>query len=412
MTASVPSLSLQPSSAKRWRSCKASPGFIARVADRLPEESVPPWTQEGTDAHEYAKCALRGEPLPPLPEQHIPYVNDYINFVRSKMQPNSVLFVEQKLPLPYMNGRKCTLDSAIITPFGNGYTIDVTDLKFGVGVSVEARENDQQAIYVVALLRWLIQEGLYDEFPADTLIRIVIYQPRAGDKRVVRQWNISLQHLMEYYAGIEQDAQAILADPDNQPFSPSDDACKFCPASSLCSERARVLLGALPAEVKQVVEPVLSLPDISTMDPGTLAKVVLVAKPLEKFFEDARARAFGLLENGTSVPGLKLVKGKKSRGWKNQAEAERLLRSKFDKEQVLETSLVSPAKAEQLIKPVELSTRFKNLIAEQIEEREGKPTLVPDSDPRPALEFKVEQEFTNLDDAPASSEPTDASLLE
>lgn len=407
-----PQLGLQPSAAKRWTRCTASPRYIAENQDKIPPETVESWTQEGIDAHNYAEALLKGQTVAvPDPETHAA-VTEYVEFVRSKVTPHSALFVEIKVPLPYQPGRNGKVDSVIVTPPMDGKPgiIDVTDYKHGVGVSVEAVENEQMAIYAVGAVNYLLDAGIYDEFADDTLCRLVIVQPRARDGRTFRQWNVSLRDLVDWYEkNIARVAVDILNGERNE-FAPSEDAycSSFCPARTFCTARAKFLLGDLPAEIKAPVEAVLTLPDVNSMSPETVAKLLQIEKPLVKFFEQNRQRAYTLIENGTTVPGHKIVPGKKARGWKDEAEAKRVLRQKFEAEQVVETSVISPAKAEKLIKGREdLSTRWLNLVEAQIEVKEGKPTLVEESDPRPALTFKPEAEFASLDQSSAGA---DASL--
>lgn len=415
MPSKYATLGLQASAADRWLYCTASPGYIVANADKIVEETAD-YTDEGIKAHSYAEAVLmKGTPPEVTAEMHA-YVMEYVEFVRSKVTPASTLLVEQWVPLHYMPERTGKIDSLVLTFEAGRLVIDITDLKYGQGVSVEAVKNVQQTIYVVSCIYWLLDSGLIDEADlAAALIRIVIHQPRARDKRVVRQWNLRWDELLKFYTegddgipGLLPTAKAIIADPspEKHTFHPSDDTCRFCPMKRDCTARLNGAVEQLPAEVQASVKAVLSLPDVSTLSVDSLSKILGVAKPLEKFFEDARKRAFGLLEGGTTVPGYKLVTGKSSRSWKDEEAAKKLLKQKFDTEQVCPPSLVSPAQAEKLIKslPEEPSTRWRNLFDGLIQKSEGKPTIVDDSDPRPALVFNDTSAFQNLDAADAATD--------
>lgn len=394
-------LALQPSSASRWTVCKASPGFIVRMADQIQDESSE-WADEGKDAHDLGAKMLRNEPWTEARTDMVVAVQSYVDFVRDKVQPGTTLFVEQKVPLFYHEERNGYIDAAII----GEKSIYIADLKYGTGISVEAKKNKQLAIYGLSFIKHLVDTGLYDSFAPDTLVTLAIFQPRARDGRVTRIWPLTFSELLDFCAEIQAVASDILANPDAQPFHVDDDTCRFCPANSVCGERAKALLGDMPPEVQKPLEAVLTLPDVGSLSVETLAKIVLASKPLEKFFEAARARAFGILEGGTTVPGLKLVQGRSSRSWKDEAEVKRLLLLKLPVDEAAPRELVSPAQAEKLLKAVKPGTRFENLLNAQIVKKTGGPTLVPDSDSRPALELTNGTEnFTNLD-APASEPPS------
>lgn len=409
-------LGLQASSSDRWTVCTASPHEIVRRAaelNALPEEQKQ-YTIDGDEAHKLSELLLTKQPDPegkfveiyghePDDEQRAA-ARDYAKFVNSLMDGDSALFVEISAPLPYMPERVCRLDSLVVS----NKAIDVTDLKYGVGVSVEAEDNTQLIINGMAALRWLEEKDLFT-FTDKTLIRLKIFQPRARDKRVVRQWNINVATLKEKYAKIADTAQAILEGPDNTVFSPDEDTCRFCPLNQpdrgiTCAHRTGAMFENLPETLK-VAAPVLNLPDPASISVETLGQLVLAAPDLKGFFEDCRKRAYGLIEGGTTVPGLKLVAGSAHRKWKDEDRVKELLAQKLKVDQYAPRELVSPAVAEKLLKGVEVGTKFKNLLNAQIEKPEGKPTLVPESDERPALEFNISaaSEFAAIDNAPAVS---------
>jgi len=384
-------LNLSPSAASRWLACKGSPGFIAAHADELPQESSE-WADEGTQAHAVAANLLNNQPVADAPLEMLSYAKSYAEFVREHLD-GGALIVEQKVPLFYMAGRNGQIDAGIVNPKG----IFIGDLKYGAGISVEAQNNPQLGIYGLSFVRWLEQSGLYDQFPGDTLVTLAIYQPRARDKRVVRLWALRLFELVEFCATIGETAAAIQADPDNQPFAPSDDVCRFCPAASICSHRTQSLLKDLPPAVTEPIKAVIELPDIGTLSPEQVGKIIAAAGPLKKFLDDVREHGYKMAVNGLTVPGCKLVAGRSSRKWVNEEEAERILRQKFPIDAVMPRSLLSVAQTEKLLKSIEVGTRFTNLLEANITKPEGAPTLVSEDDPRPALDSNPVSELTNLD---------------
>lgn len=401
MNSSPPRLDLQPSASKRWLSCRGSPGFLAAHAAEIPDEPPASWTQEGIEAHELAAALLRGQPLPEDTDIVLATnVMEYVKFVQDKVG-DGALMVEQKVPLFYMPDRHGYIDAGIVNTQG----IYIADYKNGEGVSVEAKENSQLAIYGLSFVDWLQESGLYVKFPGTTLVTLAIYQPRARDKRTVRIWALTLEALEGFCHGIDVVAQGIQDDPDHQPFAPSDDNCRFCPASrvpGLCPHRTGQLLGELPPDAVVALQTVQTekpvMPDVNTFTPEQLGRIVRAGGALKKFIDGCRDRAFALANAGTPIPGCKLVEGKTNRAWVDLPRAEELLRQKFSVDEVAPRSFVSPAGAEKLLKGQEVSTRFKNLMSKLITKPPGEPTLVSADDPRPAFDLNPVSELKNLNE--------------
>lgn len=133
---------LSPSGAHRWMRCPAS---LRREEDFPDESSV--YAQEGTRAHEAAAAILEGrEPqweeddvVSGMPE----YVQSYVDLVRELAQGGTLL-VEQRVSFsPYMGGAAAsafgTSDAVIL----KDPTLTVVDLKYGMGVKVDAEDNEQ-----------------------------------------------------------------------------------------------------------------------------------------------------------------------------------------------------------------------------------------------------------------------------
>lgn len=385
-------LNLNPSGSSRWTVCRASPGFIQEHAAEIPEETSV-WADEGTLAHAVGAAILTQKPMPDdANAEQLQVAADYAKFVQAKVE-GGTLIVEQKVPLFYMPERNGQIDSAIINAKG----IYITDLKYGAGVSVEAQGNTQLAIYAMSFLTWLVSEGLSDELPDATLVTLTIFQPRCRDKRTVRLWALSLGELKAFCGEISQVAASIQADPEHQEFAPSDKTCQFCPAQSICKARTASLFRELPAVVQAPLEQVLAFPAVGSLTPEQLGRIVRAQGPIEHFLEDVRDHAYALASQGTQVPGCKLVAGRSSREWSDEARAEDLLRQKMSVDVCMPRTLVSVAQAEKLFKGIELSTKYANLLKSVITKPEGKPTLVSEDDPREALDLNPVKELTAID---------------
>lgn len=86
------------------------------------------------------------------------------------------------------------------------------------------------------------------------------------------------------------------------------------------------------------------------------------------------------LETGDGFAGYKLVEGRSTRRWYDDETAEFRLREMVGPEKAVTTKVISPTQAQKV-----LGAKRKNEIAEMIVKPAGKPTLVPDSDKRLAI---------------------------
>jgi hypothetical protein len=96
--------------------------------------------------------------------------------------------------------------------------------------------------------------------------------------------------------------------------------------------------------------------------------------------------------------GYKLVTGKSNRVWKDAEAAQTLLSNHLGIDTTRpRADLISPKQAEEALKGIELSARFKTRLQSLITKPEGKPTLVSEDDKRPALDYSTAQGLENLD---------------
>jgi hypothetical protein len=189
-------------------------------------------------------------------------------------------------------------------------------------------------------------------------------------------------------------------------FAPSDKTCQFCPAAGFCTARAQHLLGDLAPLDMVLTQPasVMADPNVVTvglappdaLDETHLLAALAVAKSVGKWLDSIEAYAQKLAADGRPLPGWKLVEGRGSRQWVDEDAVAKFLKPKL-KENTFEKKLVSVAQAEKLLKHEPLSPRFKNKLESLIVRREGKPTLVPESDKRPSL-MAAANDFQQLTD--------------
>lgn len=324
-------------------------------------------------------------------------VQVYIDLVRD-LQGDGTLFVEQSLPIGHVTGEEGaegTGDAVII----RGNEIIVVDLKFGRGVEVDAEMNPQLMLYGLGALEKFDLVGDIEH------VRMAISQPRIT--RLPSEFDMSAPALVQW--GLDtagpaaQFAQEIYDHGTQLTFeancNPHAEACRFCKAKPTCRALAKSIEAALGAEFTDLTtEDKIEQDNIVKSLTGGLSSDQLGAKMssvelIEMWCKAIRARVESELLNGSEVAGFKLVQGKKgNRAWTSDQEAEAVMKSmRLKKGEMYDFKIISPTNAEKLLKKT--PKRWAR-IAPFITQSDGKPSVAPISDKRPALELKpIESEF-------------------
>lgn len=389
---------LSPSGAHRWMAC---PGSVTLEAD-IPDSSNA-YAREGTAAHELAAMVLEdpashaidyvgkkiafddhGEDvLWLITKEMAEYVDDYVKFVRERAE-GKILHVECKLSIGHItseDGATGTSDVVIIDR--EQEAIEVIDLKYGMGVRVDAEHNAQMQMYALGAL---YEYELISDF---SWVTMVIHQPRLNH---VSEWNISVRDLLDF--GDEARHAADKVRWEEPTFNPGEKQCRFCKAKAVCP--------ALRAEVTDLVGGAATLADLipdkvssETGDnylPMAMSKVGMV----EDWCKAVRAEVERRLLAGQTVDGYKLVEGRKgNRAWSDEGAVEQLFKSfRLRQEEMYDFKLISATKAEKLLK----GNPKRWAKAEQLITRsDGKPSVAPATDKRPAMDVKpVLDDFQGL----------------
>ena len=234
----------------------------------------------------------------------------------------------------------------------------VLDWKFGDGVVVDAEENAQLMFYAAAAMR---TEALKWAFDGAAEIECVIVQPP-----MVKRWVTTPERIKEFERELVRAVK--IASQEDAPLAQGEH-CRWCAAKPICPQ----MTGAVDRAIKQ---------QIVNLDVDTLAQHLHTADLLEGWIKDLRALAFGLLEQGATVPGYKLVQKQARRKWTDEGAAKLALLSLGLKESVVaETSIMSPAQAEKALKK-----RFSELPDDLIKSESSGTTLAPLDDERPAVQ--------------------------
>jgi hypothetical protein len=234
----------------------------------------------------------------------------------------------------------------------------VLDWKFGDGVVVDAVENAQLMFYAAAAMR---TDDLKWAFEGATEIECIIVQPP-----VVRRWVTTVGRIKQFEHELVSAVKTALR--DDAPLAQGDH-CRWCAAKPICPQ----MTGAVDRALKQ---------QLINLDVDMLGRYLHNADLLEEWIKDLRALAFGMLEKGVNVPGVKIVQKQARRKWADESKAKQALLDMGLKESVVvETSIMSPAQAEKALKK-----RFSELPEDLIKSESSGTTLAPESDPRPAVQ--------------------------
>lgn len=233
----------------------------------------------------------------------------------------------------------------------------ILDWKFGSGVSVDVEENAQLMFYAAASMR--TPEARWAFVGADEVEMIIVQPPHAP-----KRWVCDIGRIVDFERELLAAVKVALG--PNPPLA-AGDHCRWCAAKPICP----VMTGAAQRALRTA---------IAGLDLDSIGQSLKDAELLEQWIADLRALAQQVIEEGAAVPGYKLVPKRAIRKWVDDDAALAALKSVgLDDRDLLETSLISPAKAEKLLKKSKQALPDGLTVAAS-----SGTTLAPDSDPRPA----------------------------
>ena len=233
----------------------------------------------------------------------------------------------------------------------------VLDWKFGDGVAVEVEENPQLMFYAAAAMR--TEESKW-AFEGVEEIEMVIVQPPQ-----VKRWVTTPARIAQFEKDLVKAVK--LAQQPNAELKIGDH-CRWCAAKPICPQ----MTGAVDRALKT---------SIDGLDAPTISAYLKNADMLEQWITDLRALALQMLDSGAKLPDYKLVAKRAIRQWTDEDKAKvALFAYGLTESEVMETSIISPAKAEKVLKK-----RKQALPDDLVVAISSGNTLASADDPRPEV---------------------------
>ena len=356
---------LSASSSHRWLECPPSALLCSKVGDTTSE-----FAMQGTDAHSLCEHKLKtalgqkskdptknlqyfDEEMADCSDMYAQYVMEQFGAAKEKCK-DPIVLIEQHLDfsrwVPQGFG---TGDCVIVAD----ETLTVIDFKYGKLV-VEAEKNSQMMLYALAGLQ--LFDGIYDI----KKITMTIFQPRRDS---VSTYTISKEELLQWADEVLVPTAQLAAKGEGE--YKAGNHCQFCKVKSTCRKRAEYNL--------ELARYDFEMP--STLEDDEIEAILSKVDALVSWAGDIKEYALQQAVSGKEWKDWKIVEGRSNRKYINETTvADTVKDAGYDP---FEHKVLGITAMTKLLG----KTRFEELLSGFIEKPQGKPTLVPMSDKRPAM---------------------------
>ena len=357
---------LSASSSDRWLHCPPS----ARLCENY-EDKGSDYAAEGTDAHTLCEFRLKqalgipvddpienlswyNEEMEECAQGYAAYVMELVETAKQTCSDPWVC-IEQRVDFSrWVKEGFGTADCIVIA---DG-VMNICDYKHGQGVEVSAVGNPQMRLYALGALE------IFDDIYDIEEIRMTIYQPRKSNVSVD---TIAKADLLRW-ADTELYDKAELAYAGQGDFN-CGEWCRFCKAKAECRERAEANLALASYDFEA---PAL-------LDDSEIADILGKVDALTAWASDVKEFALQQAISGKEWAGWKLVEGRSNRKYTSEAAVAATVEGAgYDP---YERKVMGVTAMQKMLG----KSRFEELLAPYIEKPQGKPTLVPETDKRPAM---------------------------
>ena len=357
---------LSASGSHRWLNCTPSARLELEFENTTSEAA-----REGTAAHALCEHKLKKflkkrskRPVSDYNSDEMEECTDaYAEFAMEQYEEakksckDPVILIEQKLDFScYVPEGFGTGDCIIISDD----KLHIIDFKYGQGILVEAEHNPQMMLYALGALE--IYDALYDI----KTVSMTIFQPRREN---VSTWTIPVEQL-KVWAEEELKPKAQMAYDGEGEYLPGE-WCTFCRAATKCRARAEEKMKLARMEFK--MPPLLTDAEIE--------EVLTVLPDLTKWANEITAYATeAAIHHGKEWNGFKVVEGRSNRKYRDEqlvAEAAK----EHGYTDICRQSLIPMTEMQKLMGKAD----FEEILGDLIYKPPGRPTLVPITDKRPAM---------------------------
>lgn len=357
---------LSASGSHRWLNCTPSARLELEFENTGSEAA-----REGTAAHALCEHKLKRalhmrsrRPVSDYDSDEMEECTDaYVDFVIEQYEAakqvceDPVILIEQRLDFScYVPDGFGTGDCLIISDD----RLHIIDFKYGMGVLVEAEDNPQMKLYALGALA--VYDALYDIRE----VSMTIFQPRREN---VSTWTIPVEDL-KAWAENELKPRAKMAYDGEGEYFPGE-WCTFCRAAVRCRTRAEEKLKLAQTEFR--MPPLLTDAEIED--------ILAVLPDLTKWANEIAAYALdAALNHGKEWNGFKVVEGRSVRKYRDESAVAEAAKEAGYKD-IYRQSLIPLTEMQRLMG----KDKFEEILGGLITKAPGRPTLVPKSDKRPAM---------------------------
>lgn len=367
---------LSASASHRWLACPPSAKLCANIADQTSE-----YAQQGTDCHEL--CAYLVEKALGRavtdPTENLTFYDaemqicaeEYRNYVLEQIETakefckDPQVMIEQRLDFSrWVENGFGTGDCVIVAD----EVLQIIDYKHGLGVLVSAGDeehggNSQMMCYALGAL-----EAFGDIYDINQ-IKMTIFQPRRDN---VSTYTISKDDLLKW-------AEEVLAPTAQLAYTgkgefKAGDHCQFCKVKATCRKRAEYNL--------ELAKYDFEMP--ATLDDIEIAAILAKVDEMISWGNDIKEYALQQAQSGVHFDGWKIVEGKSNRKFTDEAAV--VFKVKDAGYDPYEKKLLGITAMSTMLG----KKKFEELLGELVYKPPGKPTLVPESDKRPAMNTAID----------------------
>ena len=362
---------LSASASHRWLACPPSAKLCANILDQASE-----YAQQGTDCHELCaylvEKALGKDVIDPT--ENLTYYDaemqncaeEYRNYVLEQIEAakkfckDPQVMIEQRLDFSrWVENGFGTGDCVIVAD----EVLQIIDYKHGLGILVSAGDdehggNSQMMCYALGALE------VFDDIYDINQIKMTIFQPRRDN---ISTYTISKEELLKWADEVLAPT-AQLAYVGKGEFN-AGNHCTFCKVKATCRKRAEYNL--------ELAKYDFEMP--ATLDDTEIAAILKKVDEMISWGNDIKDYALQQAQSGVHFEGWKIVEGRSNRKYTDEnAVADTVKDAGFDP---YEKKLLGITAMSTLLG----KKKFEELLGGLIYKPPGKPTLVPESDKRPAM---------------------------